>query len=111
MSDRKINITLIIVFVVFILAAVGINFIADGVGLPEGISDTIGYVFLLGMLVLYIVYRQKENNEIAKIREENAKLHERVRSQTETLDNYKSEYSYYYNEYWKLKREKDLRDG
>ena len=111
MSNLKFNISLIIVIIVFCLAALGINYIANAIGLPDGVADTVGYLVLLGLLILYLVYRQKEGNEVVKTKEENARLNEQVRKQSETIDYLKQEYSFYRNEYWKLNRKKDSDNG
>lgn len=107
MSNLRFNITLIIVLIVFALAGLGINYIASGIGLPDGIADSVGYIVLLGLLVLYIVYRQKEGKEINELQEKVARLEERNKK----TDYYQEEYKYYYNRYWELMRERDADHG
>ena len=107
MSNLKFNVSLVIVLIVFALAALGINYIATGIGLSDGVSDTVGYLVLLGLLVLYFVYRSKEGKEIVELKEEVARLEERNKK----TDYYQKEYKYWHDRYWELKREKESNNG
>ena len=107
MSNRNYNITLIIVLIIFALASVGINYIASGIGLPDGVTDTIGFFGFAGLVVLYIFYRQKEGKETAELKEKVARLEERNKK----ADYYKEQYEYYYKKWRDLYRERESSNG
>lgn len=101
MSNRGINLSIIIVLFVLAFASIGVSHIASIVGVPDGIGDAIGHVSMIGVLILYIVVRQKEGKEVVGLKERNSALEEKMKD----LDYYKEEYSYYREECRRLESE------